>query len=131
MFSFSRLSTFFSRLLVDRRNFDSLSCRNVVSNSSYNVKCKKRRNQFYFFVFNGYTNLRPISTRNHFRTFFYVCSVTSGRLKRKPFRSKTRRFCNCNCRVMSNFDARFINFYCKTYQFRGVEACLGFQMRQK
>ena len=39
-------------------------------------------------------------------------------------------FCNCKCHVMSCFDARFIFFY-KTYQFRGVEACLGFQMMQK
>ena len=79
----------------------------------------------------SYSNLRPSTKGKHFREIFYVCNATFGRLKRKPFRCKTRRFCNYNCRVMSCFDARFINFCNKTYQFRGVEAFIEFQMIQK
>ena len=45
----------------------------------------------------GYSNLRPITERKHFREVFYVCNVTFGCLKRNPFRCKTGRFCNCNC----------------------------------
>ena len=34
-FSFSRVATFFSRLVVAKLNFASVSCRSVVSSSSY------------------------------------------------------------------------------------------------
>ena len=72
-----------------------------------------------------YSNLRPIIKRKHFGGFFYVCNVTFeyvSHLDAKPDGSVA---------VMSCFDARFMNFYYKAYQFRGVEACLGFQIQQK
>ena len=66
--------------------------------------------------------LRPITKRKHSRRLFLRFNVTFGRLKWKPFRCKTRRFCDCNYHVRSCFDAGFINFYYKACKFRRVES---------
>ena len=65
-----------------------------------------------------------------FREFFYVCNVTFGRLRRSHLDAKLDGSVTANvmlCHVLITF----YHFFHKTYQFRGVEACLRFQIIQK
>ena len=77
-----------------------------------------------------YSYLRSSTKRKHFREFFYVCNVTFGRLVRNHLDAKPDGSITANvmlCRVLMHV----LSFFYKTYQFRGVGACLGFQMIQK
>ena len=78
----------------------------------------------------GYTAIYvQAPSANIFACFFYVCNVTFGRLKRKHLDAKRDGSVTANvmlCHVLMHV----LSFFYKTYQFCGVEACLGFQRMQ-
>ena len=84
-----------------------------------------RQKYFNFLLIwkNRYSYLRASTKRKHFREYFYVCNVTFRRLKRKHSDAKPDgpRFCTGSTVLM-----HVISFF-----YKGVEACLGFQMMQK
>ena len=75
-----------------------------------------------------YSYLRPSPKRKHFRESFYVCHVTrlvvwnGSHLDAKADGSVTANVMLCHA---------LMHVFYKKYKFRGVEACLGFEMIQK